>query len=154
MFLFCFCLFFLSPSVTEHWGWLHDSYSPYWERDFINLYSLTSFQHIFMQYDVNIFFLWKCFGLFCYRRWHRIVLNQRPCLDISRFSFLPVRLPPVFLDFTSPDANIYSVKRAVSEIFFRGYQRRGQVLVLFESLLDESQPTWLLIAANSTKKRI
>lgn len=28
---------------------------------FINLYSLTSFQHIFMQYDVNIFFLWKCF---------------------------------------------------------------------------------------------
>lgn len=57
-------LFFESPSVTEHWGNFHNIYSPYWERDFINLYSLTSFQHIFMQYDVNIFFLWKRWGYF------------------------------------------------------------------------------------------
>lgn len=43
-------------------------------------------------------------------------------------------------------------KRAVSEMFFKGHRRRGQVLVLFESLLDESQPTWLFVAAKFNKE--
>lgn len=72
----------------------------------------------------------------------------------SMFNFLPVRLPPVFLDFTSPDANIYSVKWEVSEIPFKEYQRQGRVSVLFESLLDESRSTWLFVTANVTKKKI
>lgn len=38
--------------------------APTGEGDFTGLYSLTPLQHIFMQYDVNLFFLWKWWGYF------------------------------------------------------------------------------------------
>lgn len=42
-----------------------------------------------------------------------------------------------------------SVKWAVSEVLFK----EERAAVLFESLLDEPQPTWLLVPAGLMKKK-
>lgn len=52
------------------------------------------------------------FELFYYRQWHKeiLLMVKSEAIGYPMFNFLPVRLPPVLLDFTSPDANIHSVK--------------------------------------------
>lgn len=63
-----------------------------------------------MQYDVNIFFVVKLFmSYFVTVSGLKIAIMFKLEAMIGsslRFYFLPIRLPPVFLDFTPLDANI------------------------------------------------
>lgn len=66
-----------------------------------------------MQYDVNIFFLCKYFGLFRHSQWRNeivLMFKLEAMFGYPLFNLLPVRLPPLFIDITSPDANVFSVK--------------------------------------------
>lgn len=59
-------------------------------------------------------------------------------MDSLGFNFLPVRLPPVVLDFTSPDANKVSNEQSADFLFSaRSISDERRVRVLFESLLDQ-----------------
>lgn len=98
-------------------------------------------------------FLVEMFWLFCYCHLYKMFkfeamsrVDHPPPTPLSPLLF-KVKLPPIFLDFTSPDANIYIVKWPVSEIFLKECQRHKRVLVQFESLLDQSQSTWLFAEA-------
>lgn len=151
-----FVCFILSPSVTEHWGYSHNTYSPYWERDLINLYSFTSFQHIFMQYDVNIFscenvgvillpsVVWNCFNASIRGHVWTSLVSFPACKVTSSFSWLHLFSRCKHLQ--CQISSFWNIPQRISET-------RTSTGSVWVTPRRESRSTWLLITANLTKEK-